>query len=202
VLGNGVIIGWLLLAAVEGRSLFDMGWRRKRAWAYALAGAAVPLLVAMVWQPPSDWGGLKEVLPPQRGVVLLKCLPGSFMLGALILGAVAGWLEENLFRGHLMLALQEAGLTGAVANIAQAGLFTAYHLPAYLLAEWQTATTSPGWTALFFAELAWFAAGLVFGALRSRSGSIIPGFALHASWDAVHVMLRWGPIALVVHGLR
>lgn len=82
---------------------------------------------------------------------------------------VAPLTEELLFRGAIQPALVErVGRVPAIGITAM--LFAIFHLAPY---------------ALVYATLA----GLVLGALRERTGSLLPSFALHAGFNAAPILL-------------
>ena len=78
--------------------------------------------------------------------------------------------EEIAFRGiifdrlHRVLGEQEGWLV-------QAALFSVLHLSPVIF-------------------LTHFAMGLIFGWLRMRTGSLIPGMILHAAWNAANILLE------------
>lgn len=46
--------------------------------------------------------------------------------------------------------------------------------------------------------LAWWLWGLLFGWLRMRFDSIVPGFAVHGTWNAVAVARTWAGMFVVM----
>ncbi len=84
---------------------------------------------------------------------------------------VAGVVEETAFRGYMQSHLERIGPTFAV--LVTSAVFTLLHVShglAYLLA------VAPGF----------FLASLVYGYLALKSGSILPGMALHVAGDLAY----------------
>ena len=200
--GGGVVLGWLIPWLIEGRSLAGMGWVARRAVLYLLAGIVVGSVAGLLLHPRPWFGPLDEIVPPQRGLALLPLLSVGFIVPCALYGLLAGWAEENVFRGHLMPALVERGYSRGGANLLQAAGFALYHVPALLAAVWRRETGYPLLPYLLIATTIWFVWGLLFGLLRLRTRSIVPGFALHAAYDAVYLMMVWGPMAAMLGGLR
>ena len=199
--GGGILLGWLIPWLIEGRSLAAMGWVRRRAGWFLAGGLATGVVLAVLMHPRNLFGGLADILPQQRGLALVPLLPASYIVSCVIIGLLAGWSEENVFRGHLMLALVEKGHSLRSANVWQAAAFSLYHLPARIAQGALVAAEQGPVTfalAYFIAYLLW---GVVFGFLRQRTRSIVPGFAFHAAYDAVWIMLACGPLAAMVHDL-
>lgn len=99
--------------------------------------------------------------------------PGSLLLLVLVFPA----LEELLFRGLLQPALYQRS-RGALlmpagplswANIVTSLMFALSHL-------WAHGVAHAAWVIL---------PSLCFGLCRDRYGSVLPGFFLHAGWNAV-----------------
>lgn len=97
----------------------------------------------------------------------------SFALLAATAVLVAPFFEELLFRGFLQPLLSRTfGVAAGV--LLTAALFGSLHLFQYSLA-WQYA-------------LIIFLAGVVFGWLRARTGSVIPGTLMHCCFNSVSVV--------------
>jgi len=204
LVGCGLILGTLIPCLIEGRSLAQMGWRWRRAGWYAVGGLAAGLLLATAAPGPGPPPDLAEALSlrPERGWALVPMLPVSFVAACAAFGLLAGWSEENVFRGHLMPALASAGLSPRWANVLQAVVFAFYHVPAHAVAGTPADYAGPAW-ALVVAWLIVFGLwGLLFGFLRQRTGSIVPGFALHTSSNAMRYVFRHGPLAVMVARLH
>lgn len=187
-----VFFGGLIPAVIEGRSLAAMGWVRHHAWVYGglavLAGVASRVLA----HPPPV--GTEFMTGPDahllRPDVFLRQMPLSFVGLMLAEGLVVAFMEENLFRGHLMLALREAGHRGAVANHLQAALFAVCH--PYVVVFWADATHRSQLPAVYPIL---YLFGLLFGWLRWRTGSIVPGFVFHAIGNTVYFIFWFGAMA-------
>lgn len=163
MVANAVIIGWLVPSVIERRSLREMGWQVNF---WAIVTAAFAGLAVFVHMAQWPYG-------PQAAVAVLVA---AFIS--------AGCREENLFRGHLMPTLQENGISPLNANLIQAAVFSAGHLP-WLVApvlSWSPADFIIfGWGSL----VKWFVWGLLFGWLRMRTRSIIPAVAAHGLLDHI-----------------
>lgn len=170
--------GWLILmlAWLSGR-----GWPRRT--------SAFRRFHCRLWRPqPGAWSG--ENLITILGLIgAMAALSVAYVLiGAsrppvdvspypttairfsiLLMGpAVAGIVEEMAFRGYMQSHLERIGPTFAI--LATSAAFTLLHVThglAYLLA------VAPGF----------FLASLVYGYLAQKSGSILPGMALHFAGD-------------------
>lgn len=80
------------------------------------------------------------------------------------LAVVPALLEETMFRGYIMVRLARL-LRGNEVLVVQAALFSVLHLS----------------VAIFPSH---FVMGLVFGLLRRKTGSLLPGMLVHAGWNA------------------
>jgi membrane protease YdiL (CAAX protease family) len=123
-----------------------------------LAGAMVGLTVIYVLtgmtRPPQDLGAY-----PTTAIRFSILLMGPM---------VAGVVEEMAFRGYMQSHLERIGPTFAiVATSAAFTLMHGTHGLAYLIA------VAPGF----------FLASVVYGYLALKSGSILPGMALHFAGD-------------------
>ena len=186
LLGGGVMLGWLIPWLIEGRSLAAMGWVRRRAGWFLAGGLALSAV-------------LGTLAAPRGALGLLELVPISLIASCAITGLLAGWSEENVFRGHLMLALVERGFSPRLANVLQAIVFALYHVPARtagarLVGNHATVREMAVDVVTFFLSIVIFrfVCGLVFGLLRLRTRSIVPGFALHAGHNALRFMLISG----------
>lgn len=209
LLGYGALLGWLLPVVIEGRSLGEMGWRRKR-WVRDLAiGLGVGLVLAVVWPASS---AVEAVVAAAGGLgstnlAALVSLPPAFLIIMALTGLWVGWMEENLFRGHLLASLREVGLRGAPANLIQAAVFALSHpVLALLLQGAYSSPTHPAGSPLPYLSAVGaygmlFAWGLIFGLLRIRTRSLVMPFALHAAFDALSVALSLGSMVSLIAGL-
>jgi membrane protease YdiL (CAAX protease family) len=205
VVGHALFFGWLIPHGIEGRSLREMGWRRHHALRYFLIGGAITLIVASVVPVsgmPADLQQQLGVQGARPGAIIGMPIP---LMWVLLYGFVlTGWTEENLFRGHLMPAFREVGLDGRKANMAQAAVFITIHIPG-LIPELIRQHTEYGVVAMVAAAViacvGWWLWGLMFGWLRMRFDSIVPGFAVHGTWNAVHVARTWIGVFVVMQWL-
>jgi membrane protease YdiL (CAAX protease family) len=142
-----------------------------------------------LWQPqPGAWSGeslatILSLIGVMGGLYVLYVLIGAsrpavdvspyrttaLRFSLLLMGPlVAGVVEEMAFRGYMQRHLERIGPTFAI--LVTSAVFTLLHATqglAYLL------TFAPG---LFFASA-------VYGYLAQKSGSILPGMALHFAGD-------------------
>ncbi len=205
VLGIALFFGWLIPWGIEGRSLRDIGWKRHHAIRYFLIAGIITLIVAS-FSPmrglPEDFKETLGIQDVHAGTIIGMPIP---LMWVLLLGFVySGWTEENFFRGHLLPAFREVGLSGRRANMAQAGIFVLMHVPG-LIASLSAgkAALGPGGmlTAVAFPLVVWWLYGLLFGWLRMRFDSIVPGFAVHGTWNAVYFARAWIGVFVVMQGL-
>lgn len=195
-------LAWVALIRLNVRERPDMPWA-----AVATGGWLVIMLVWLsgrgwprgtsafrrfhlrLWQPPPGaWSGdslttILGLLGALAGLSVLYVLMGAsrppadlspypttaIRFSALLMApAVAGVVEEMAFRGYMQRHLERIGPTFAI--MVTSAVFTLLHIThglAYLL------TVAPGF----------FLASVVYGYLAQRSGSILPGMALHFAGD-------------------
>ena len=141
-------------------------WRPQRgAWSGDSLATILSLMGAMV--------GLSVVyvlMGASRPPVDVSPYPSTAVrFSVLLMGpAVAGVVEETAFRGYMQSYLERIGPTFAILVTSTAfTLLHATHGLAYLLA------VAPGF----------FLASVVYGYLALKSGSILPGMALHFAGD-------------------
>jgi|LSQX01.3.fsa_nt_gb membrane protease YdiL (CAAX protease family) len=195
VLGTALFFGWLIPWGIEGRSMREIGWKRHHAIRYFFIAAIITFVVASV----SPMRGLPQDLKQTLGVQDVHAgaiigMPIPLMWVSLMGFVYSGWAEENFYRGHLLPAFREVGLSGRGANMAQAGIFMLMHVPglfASLSAERAALGPSGMLTAIVFPIVGWWLWGLLFGWLRMRFDSIVPGFAVHGTWNAVYLARTW-----------
>ncbi len=142
-----------------------------------------------LWRPePGAWSGdnlatILGLIAAMVGLSVVYVLMGAssapqdisvypttaIRLSVLLMGPlVAGVVEEMAFRGYMQSHLERIGPTFAI--VATSAVFTLLHIShglAYLV------TVAPGF----------FLASVVYGYLAQRSGSILPGMALHFAGD-------------------
>ncbi len=98
---------------------------------------------------------------------------GWFVLVAALIGSA----EELLYRGYLQSLLHSLG---SISAVALAALFhTGYKVALFAVPSFPLDIN------LGFLAIATFLGGLVFGAMRERSGHIAPAIAAHACFDII-----------------
>jgi membrane protease YdiL (CAAX protease family) len=204
VLGGGLLLGWLIPCGIEGRSLREMGWVRRRWPVYLLLGTAAGLAMGCVFGPKMGTADLPPGILPEATGLGIILMAGPRVIGAcLLMGIVTGWMEENVVRGHLMTSLQEAGLRPRSAWLLQAVVFALYHLPkAFTNPKLASAELPVGLGLVVGGFGGIFLWGLLFGWLRQRTGSLVPGFALHSLYDATRFLIAFAPYAAIINGIR
>lgn len=142
-----------------------------------------------LWRPePGAWSGdnlatILGLISAMVGLTVVYVLMGAsrppqdisaypttaIRFSVLLMGPlVAGVVEEMAFRGYMQSHLERIGPTFAI--VVTSAVFTLLHIShglAYLV------TVAPGF----------FLASVVYGYLAQRSGSILPGMALHFAGD-------------------
>jgi membrane protease YdiL (CAAX protease family) len=147
---------------------------RGRVWGWSLLAGASGLLALV--ELLSVLGRL--VSAPQQQIPSHAPYPFLFALSALVMsGVVSGVFEEAGFRGFLQAPLEQR--YGPAIAIAVTSLFFALiHL-------------THGLTLLAFLLPYYLAVSVVYGILAWRTGSILPGLALHSIGDAVGNVVAW-----------
>jgi membrane protease YdiL (CAAX protease family) len=170
--------GWLIIMLVW---LSGRGWPRST--------SAFRRFHCRLWRPqPRAWSGdslatILSLIGAMVGLSVVYVLIGAsrppvdvspypttaVRFSVLLMGpAVAGVVEEMAFRGYMQSYLERIGPTFAILVTSRAfTLLHATHGLAYLLA------VAPGF----------FLASVVYGYLALKSGSILPGMALHFAGD-------------------
>ncbi len=170
----------LLLAAwgrVEVRSAFRL---RAPAWA-SFAGAGIlglglcPLLyglLVLLRRAGLTFVGAEQEETLRQAVGAWREIPAGLVVGSV---ALAGATEELFFRGYLFSALRAA--SGAAAAVfGSALLFGLFHFPS-----------------AFDRLLPSTLMGVVLGWVCLRTGSVLPGMALHACYNGLFVWLAYYP---------
>lgn len=142
-----------------------------------------------LWQPePGTWSGdnlatVLSLIGAMVGLSVLYVLIGAsrppvdmspypttaIRFSALLMGPmVAGVVEEMAFRGYMQRHLERIGPTFAI--MVTSAVFTLLHI-------------TQGLTYLVTFGAGIFIASMVYGHLAQRSGSILPGMALHFAGD-------------------
>lgn len=171
-------LGWLIVMLVW---LGGRGWPRRT--------SAFRRFHCRLWRPePGAWSGesltaILSLIGAMVGLSVVYVLMGAsqqpvdvsaypttaIRFSVLLMGpAVAGVVEETAFRGYMQSYLERIGPTFAILVTSAAfTLLHGTHGLAYLLA------VAPGF----------FLASVVYGYLALKSGSILPGMALHFAGD-------------------
>jgi membrane protease YdiL (CAAX protease family) len=98
----------------------------------------------------------------------------AYRISLVVMGAlVSGVVEEAAFRGYLQSRLEEFGPTYAI--LVTSAVFVLAHV-------------THGVVAMLLMAPGYFVASLLYGALAWRTGSILPGMALHVTGDFLHTM--------------
>ena len=157
---------------------------RGRVWGWSLLAGASGLLALV--ELLSVLGRL--VSAPQQQIPSHAPYPFLFALSALVMsGVVSGVFEEAGFRGFLQAPLEQR--YGPAIAIAVTSLFFALiHL-------------THGLTLLAFLLPYYLAVSVVYGILAWRTGSILPGVALHSVGDAVSNVVAWRRVPPVARPL-
>ncbi len=143
-----------------------------KAWLWSLiGGAAAVVAAAALWTVMASLVRVPpNALPDMRGVPLWTAVP---ML--LVAIAAAPLTEEIAFRGYAMgLVRRRFGPVAALAIVS--ALFAAAHLTEGLYAP---------------KLLVYFLAGLAFGFVALRTGSLLPAMVVHAFGDLTFFTLVW-----------
>jgi membrane protease YdiL (CAAX protease family) len=173
--------GWLLVMLVW---LSGYGWPRRT--------SAFRRFHLRLWQPePGAWSGdnlstVLSLIGAMVGLAVLYAAIGAsfppvdmspypttaIRLSALFMGPiVAGVVEEMAFRGYMQRHLERIGPTFAI--MVTSAVFTLLHI-------------TQGLTYLLTFGAGIFIASVVYGHLAQRSGSILPGMALHFAGDLAY----------------
>jgi uncharacterized protein len=167
-----------------GLSMAELGLDPRRLAAGARGGAALALPLAVGY-------GVALVVPPLRPVLLdarVGALAASRVVVDLLLRIPVGTVvwEEMAFRGVLQGALDRL-LPAVEADLAGAGLFGLWHVAPTLSAARAndpTAAVPRRGAAVAAGCAGTAAAGLLFGTLRRRSGSLLAPALLHLTANA------------------
>jgi membrane protease YdiL (CAAX protease family) len=176
VLGLAVVFGAaLLLPALLAPVATGVPWREllplraprpaELALAVGLVPALVPVSLGLVWLAAELVPTPEALERLGRAITDLTSTPQ----GVLAIALLPAVCEEALYRGAIQGLLARGGSPWR-ANVGQAAAFAVAHLlPARL-----------PWT---------FAMGLLLGALRRRTGSLVPGMVLHFLFNGTMVLL-------------
>jgi len=199
LLGPALVADAILFAAMaliawsERLTLTDLGLRRDAlptGLACGLGAFAVVFLVLLLGAViPATNGFLHDSRAAISGARMFYDLFVSILLGTVI-------PEEFAFRGVLLgTALQIFGRWGAI--VLSSALFGLWHITPTLhtMSDNQTVRHTPAVFVVLGAIAATFVAGVIFGWLRLRSGSLLApaiahfatnGLALTFAWFAIH----------------
>lgn len=161
----------------------------------------LPLLayaIALVVVFGSERSGIRPPeVGPRRWLPLLLIVPLASFLGLITGGirpgsvdavllrtAIAAGAEEIIYRGIILALLLERG--GRAAALISTLLFGLSHLV-------DISGFHPG---NWFSALTAFGGGLIFAAVRLRSGSVYPGIVMHAAYNIIEA-LRWRDAPLI-----
>ena len=160
LLVTGVAIGRSLRRAASPSNLLGLDYRSGRTWLYALAGAGLGAAGGALHRNAL---GLTPFADAVRPFVIVACLIGA--------------MEELVYRGWLFGRLLAWGRPAAVIGAAIAHA-------AYKMALFAWVPAVPG-VDLPSLALWTMAAGLVLGATRAITGSVVPAVAAHIAFDFV-----------------
>lgn len=173
-----VAVAWGALARfTTGPLLSGLGFRlpdRRRDFVIlplvGLVLTVVGLLVADVLYGLLNAG---RIPPPQETLVILQAIrdPGLRILAVLVVGLVAPFSEEVIFRGAVFGILRRR-ISPVLAGVFSAALFSLAHLD-------------------LSHALHLFAIGLILAWMVARSGSLYPGMILHALINSGALLLAW-----------
>jgi membrane protease YdiL (CAAX protease family) len=193
VISLAAFVAWLLITVVSGQirsggqgQLSD-AVSRGLGWPFLLA--ALFLLTLVVWQQWRDVG--LNTLPAGRSLVLtwlpmLYIVAGLGLAVALGLPPVAVWLwvlfntflvglsEELMFRGVLLQAFRHTVSIWPAVGLTTLAFGAIHTLNVFLTGDLRTASIQSVAAAL---------SGLLFLALRLRTGSLWPCIVVHGLWD-------------------
>jgi hypothetical protein len=165
-----LVIFALFLWIARGLSWNELGLRRPKSWPRAIWLGVGIFIVVFIAE-----SALEPLLHPSReqGLEPTRWEPshaGAFAISAFAVVALGPIVEELLFRGLGFRLLERWGGTAAVVGTAVAFAF---------------------WHGLVQAWPALFIFGLGIAVLRLRTGSILPGYAFHAFFNAAALALAF-----------
>lgn len=175
---------WPRRGAAARSALVPLAYVSVRAWTWSLlAGVAGVVALAALWTVMASVVRVPpNVLPDARGLPLTTLVPIGIVS---IIGAPL--TEEIAFRGYAMGLLRRR-FSPIAALVVTSLLFAAAHLTQGLFAP---------------KLLVYFLAGLLFGLIALRTGSLIPAMVTHSLADLTFFTLVWPRDAgrrLVSHG--
>ena len=195
-LAIAVLVGWVLVTALTPSRASRSGnfieaLMAGPQWGFLAAGIFLAVVAVAV-----RWGDLGFNLPTPAGSLKLLWLPGLYLVvfaladigavvafgpppvsvvGFLLLNTVlVGFSEETMFRGVLFSALLTRLRPGLAISVTTLLFGLAHLLNAAAVGSWRIAAAQAVAAAM---------SGLVFIAMRVRTGSLLPAIVYHAAWD-------------------
>jgi len=154
--------GDLALGCIGIFLVLYLGWWKKAGFATGIHHKDLPLFILpALFALSSLLDGIRVTAP-------------AAVLGFALLTLIIGFAEETFFRGLIFTTLLPTGILRAV--LLSSFIFAAPHFLNILGAQWDPYFT-------LVDSIAAFGIGVVFAALRLRTGSILPLIGLHALFD-------------------
>jgi membrane protease YdiL (CAAX protease family) len=167
---QSTLIGEILMALIAVMLISSLGWWSETGFTYGLTSQG--LVVCLV---PT----LLIILPRLGLPMLVKGVPVSVTVTAVILALLVGFVEEGFFRGLILRTLLPKGIL--LSTMLSSVLFACMHLTNLLHGF--------PWPYVVGQMLDAFGIGVLFAALRLRTGSIWPTLLLHAVYDVGGLIL-------------
>ncbi len=164
--------GWPRKGVALRRALVPIAQVSTKAWSWSLlAGAAGVIVIAALWTVMAS-----VVRVPPNTLPSLSGIPRPTVVALLLVSIVAAPLTEEIaFRGYAMGLLRRRFSPNA-ALVITALLFAGAHLTQGLSAP---------------KLLVYFLAGLLFGLVALRTGSLVPAMVVHSFADLTFFTLIW-----------
>lgn len=147
--------------------------------------------IAPGWEAPRPRTVVRSVWLPGVIVAAIAALavavglPPPWRAGWVLVNTLAvGFSEELMFRGVLLGALLARGMAPLPAVLASSVLFGAVHA--------LNGAVTGAWVESAVQAVAASMSGVLFAAIRVRTGSLWPGIVLHALWDCAVFLLTAG----------
>jgi uncharacterized protein len=173
-----ILAGELLAALIVVLPLSLLGWWFEAGFTRGINGQGV----AICWIPI-----VFVVGPTLLGLpVLVSEVSGSLLVTAVMLSLLVGFAEEGMFRGLIVRSLLPRGIWPSV--LFSALFFACAHLTNLI--------GGFSWGYVSVQVLLAFGMGILFAAIRLRTGSIWPGLLLHAGHDFGGLLLLGGNPAI------
>lgn len=159
--------GWPRATAAERRRSLRL-WPRTPAPEAGRGTLPVPAIVALLALLTVVWTAFTRTPLPDLSAYPTTAYRWSlFLMG----GILSGVVEEAAFRGYMLTGLERRD--PANANVITSVVFVGVHL-------------THGLQTVLLLGPGLFAASLLYGALARRTGSILPGMAIHVLGDLAH----------------